>query len=257
MVDRTASGNTGQIAIERSADGGEVVLRRAGGVAALVAAATFVVGFALFLTVLAAAGYGDDAARSVAFLLDNRALLTAWNLVIYVVFGTALVVLALALHRRLRDDTPVLAAVATVFGQIWAGLVIGAGMVANVAIGAVVDAAGRSPAEAEATWATLRAVENGLGGGNEIVGSLWVILVGWAAIRGGSLPRTVCYLGFVAGVAGLLTVVPGLGDLGAIFGFGLIAWFAWVGIHLLRAGGDDELTTGADPDDGVAAATRF
>lgn len=251
MMNRVESGNTGQRSIGRVEDA-EPTFRRAGGVAALVAAAAFVVGFALFLTVLAAANYGDDPASSVAFLLDNQLLLSAWNLVIYVVFGVALVVLALALHRRLRDDAPVLTPVATAFGLIWAGLVIAAGMVANVGISAVVEAAGRSTVEAEATWATLHAVETGLGGGNEIVGGVWVILVGLSALRSGALPRAACYLGFVAGVAGLLTVVPGLGDLGAVFGFGLIAWFTWVGVHLLRDGVADASTTGPSAEGGEA-----
>lgn len=75
----------------------------------------------------------------------------------------------------------------------------------------------------------------GLGGGNEIVGGLWVLLVSSAALRAGGLPRALNYLGVVIGVAGLLTVVPALGELGgAIFGLGSIAWFVWLGIVMLR-----------------------
>ena len=62
--------------------------------------------------------------------------------------------------------------------------------------------------------------DDGLGGGNEIVGGLWVLLVSWAALRAGGLPRALNYLGLVIGVAGILTVVPALGELGAIFGLG-------------------------------------
>jgi hypothetical protein len=37
-------------------------------------------------------------------------------------------------------------------------------------------------------------------------------------------------------VAGILTVVPALGDVGgAVFGLGLIGWFFWLGIVLLRS----------------------
>ena len=76
----------------------------------------------------------------------------------------------------------------------------------------------------------------GLGGGNEIVGGLWVLLVRWAALRAGELPRLLNDLGLVLGVAGILhTAVPALETLGAVFGLGLIVWFVWLGIVMLRS----------------------
>ena len=45
------------------------------------------------------------------------------------------------------------------------------------------------------------------------------------------------YLGVAIGVAGILTVVPPLGEMGGlIFGLGQIVWFAWLGIVMLRSG---------------------
>jgi UPF0716 family protein affecting phage T7 exclusion len=38
------------------------------------------------------------------------------------------------------------------------------------------------------------------------------------------------------GLAGILTVVPTLEVLGAVFGLGFIVCFAWVGIVMLRGG---------------------
>jgi hypothetical protein len=54
-------------------------------------------------------------------------------------------------------------------------------------------------------------------------------------LRAGPLPRALNYLGVVIGVAGLLTVVPALEAIGVLFGLGLIVWFVWVGIFLLRS----------------------
>ncbi len=72
----------------------------------------------------------------------------------------------------------------------------------------------------------------------EVVGGIWMLLVTWAALRAGGLPRTLAYLGLVLGVAGILqTAVPALEVLevlGAIFGLGLIVWFVWVGSIMLR-----------------------
>jgi hypothetical protein len=217
-------------------------MQKVGGVAALIEAATFVVGFALFFTFLVDhyTDRHDDPGAYVAFLADNRAILHVWNLIIFVVFGIALVVLALALHDQLKTGAPALAAVATAFGLIWAGLVIATGMVATVGLGTVVDLYATDPEQAVALWLALDAVENGLGGQQEITGGLWVLLASWAALQGRSLPRALSWLGIVAGVSGLLTVVPALEALGAVFGLGLILWFVWLGIVMLR--GDREVT---------------
>jgi hypothetical protein len=211
--------------------------QKMGGVAALIEAATFVVGFALFFTVLASANYGSldvDPAQHAAFLAQNQAVMYAWNLIIYVVFGIFLVVLSLALHERLEAGSPALMQTATAFGLIWAGLVIASGMVANIGAAVIADLYARDPAQAASTWLSLHFVVDGLGGGNEIVGGLWVFLVSWAALRSGGLPKMLNYIGIVVGLAGMITVIPALGELGAIFGLGTIIWFAWLGIVMLR-----------------------
>lgn len=214
-------------------------LQKMGGVAALIEAVTFMVGFALYLTLLASADYGSldvDPVQNVAFLADNQAIMYVWNLIIYVAFGIFLVVLALALHERLKAGSPAMVQTATALGLIWAGLVIASGMVANIGTSMVVDLYSNDPDQAASLWLALNFVVDGLGGGNEIVGGLWILLVSWAALRAGGLSRALNYLGVVIGVAGLLTVVPALGEPGgAIFGLGSIAWFAWLGLVMLRS----------------------
>ena len=218
-------------------------LQKMGGVAALIMAATFVVGFAVFLGVLTPAGYFDaavDPGQKVAILADNQAIVSLGYLTSFVAFGIFLVVLALALYERLKVGAPAMAQTATAIGLIWAGLVIASGMVANVGIDRVVDLYGNDPAQAGAAWLAIETVQLGLGGGNEIAGGVWVLLIGWAALRAGELPRALNYLGVVIGVSGILTVVPALEVLGAVellglvFGLGLIVWFVWLGIVMLR-----------------------
>lgn len=222
-----------------------------GGVAALSAAATFVFGFALFATLLSDYTTGDPTAgESVAFLADNEAALYVWNLVIFIVFGVVLVPLVLALHERVRSGAPFLARAALAFGLIWAGLVIAAGMIANIGLATVTDLYDTSPVQAESVWSALDAVQNGLGGGNEVVGALWVLLVSRAAMTTDTLPRALSWLGVVAGAAGIVTVVPVLEEVGAVFGLGLIAWFAWAGVVLLRTSGSQPGPRDPDRADG-------
>ena len=88
--------------------------------------------------------------------------------------------------------------------------------------------------QAEPVWSALDSVQNGLGGGNEIAGGVWVLLVSWAALTTAALPRALNYLGLTAGAAGLITVIPALEAVGAVFGIGLIIWFGCLGVLLLK-----------------------
>lgn len=217
---------------------GTDTFQKMGGVAALIEAATFLVGMALGFTLLAPYVTGAlDTTQTIAFLAENQAVVYAWNQVIYIVFGIFLVPLALALHARLQANSPGMMQTATAFGLIWAGLVIASGMIFNVGLASVIELAGSDMAQAVATWQPVHAVHIGLGGGNEIVGGMWVLLISWAALRRGGLPRLLNYFGLLVSLAGVITIVPGLSDVGAIFGLGSIVWFAWVGIVLLRGRG--------------------
>ncbi len=209
--------------------------RRAGAIGGLVAAATFVFGIALFVSSLSDYTTGDPTpAESVDFLVGNQSTFFAWYLVIFLVFGVAIIPLARSLHHRLVDVSPHLADVGAVFGFIWAGLMFATGMISNIGIAAVADLEETDPTAAEHLWSAIDTVTNGLGGGNELVGGVWILLVSLAAWGTGRLPNGLNVLGIVSGAAGLITLIPGLSDLGMIFGLGSIAWFAWTGIVLFR-----------------------
>lgn len=207
----------------------------AGGAGALVAAATFVFGIALFATSLSDYTSGDPTpTESVEFLVGHQTTLFVWYLVIFLLFGVAIIPLARALHARVADSSAVLADVGSVFAYVWAGLMFATGMISNVGITAVADLNETDPSAAESLWSSIDTVTDGLGGGNELVGGLWILLVSIAAWSGGRLPIWLNVVGIASGASGLVTLTPGLSDLGIVFGLGSIVWFAGVGIHLLR-----------------------
>lgn len=209
-------------------------LQKIGGLAGIIAALTFLFGFALFVTTFEPLITDElNAVETVEFLRDNQTMFIIWNLVIYVLFGIVQAVLTLALADRLKTVAPALAQIAAAFGLIWAGLVIASGMVANVGANSVIDLYDTDPAQAGTVWSAIDSVYNGMGGGNEIVGGLWVLLVSWAALRG-ALPKALNYAGLLVGAAGIVTLVPPLADVGAIFGLGIIVWYIWGGVVLLR-----------------------
>ncbi|MGI1663575.1 hypothetical protein ACRDNQ_15150 [Palleronia sp. KMU-117] len=213
-----------------------MTLQRIGGLSALVCGATYLVGFALLVTRFASLGYGTDEidARAVVdFIGAGPGLLIAWNTTIYIVNALALAVLVVALSQRLARATPGWSAVTQGFGLIWATLVLGAGMIANVAIERAAQLYPSDPDAAAELWGVLHAVELGLGGGNEIAGGVWILGVSIAGLVGQSLARPVAILGLLTGIGGLATVLPPLGETaGAVFGLGAIVWFLGVGAAL-------------------------
>jgi hypothetical protein len=210
-------------------------LQRAGGIAALVEAAAYVIGFSVMATLLSPGnteGWTPD--QKLSFVLERQHVVQALTILVYVVFGIALVFLAVALHELLNVRSTGLMKIATPFGLIWAGLVIASGMVGSVGLEVVATLHSQDAAQAASVWSAIGAVQDGLGGGVEIVGGIWVLLISAASLRSSALPRALNYLGFIVGATGILTVVPSLGELGTIFGLGQIPWFAWLGIIMLR-----------------------
>ena len=207
--------------------------QKAGGFAALFEAAAYVFGMVFFLILVDSSG-AVQPAQKVALLVDNLLSTQAMILFDYVVFGVALVVLVLALHDRLQAGSPAIMQTATAFGLIWACLLIASGMVFISGSAAVAALYSSDPSQAAAIWFTIDTVHAGLGGEGEILGGLWTLLISLAALRTGALPKALNYIGVVVGVAGILSIVPGLSVLVGIFVLGQIAWFVWIGILMLR-----------------------
>jgi len=212
-------------------------LQNQGGIAALIGAATNLLALVVLLTILAPTGYGsDDPGQVVVFLANNQAFIRGWYLIIYLVFGVSMIFPALALYERLKAGSPALAQAVITLGLIWAVLIIVNGTLSIHNVSTVVKLYGENPAQAATAWLTLNSVETGLGanGGETMVSALWLLLLGWVALRAKELPRVLNYLGVVIGIAGILSVVleP---VLAAVYGLGLIIWFIWLGIVLLRS----------------------
>lgn len=196
-------------------------LQKWGGIAALGHAAALVVGMVLGFTLMFPL---LDAApdQVLKFLADNQTLVYLWNLIVNWGSAITLVIMVLALYERLKAGSPALIQTATVFGFIWAGLIIGTGNLMLHNLGVVANLYGNDPAQAVAAWTAL-------------VRSLWVLLLSLAALRTGGPTRAPSYLGVFLGIAGILTMIPAIAEtMFMIFGPGMMVWSAWVGFVMLR-----------------------
>ncbi len=208
--------------------------QKVGGIAALINAAAYIVGFGMVLTLLSPI-MSADSGEALAFLVANPTVMLVWHLIIYVLAGVGMVPLVLALHERLKTSAPALMQTASAFGLIWAGLIIASGMLLVNDAAIVADLYAKDQAQATTVWLALSAVENGLGGAIELPGGLWILLVSLVAWRDSGLPRALNYLGVAIGVAGIVMVVPALKEAGSVFGLGFIVWFLWAGIVMVRS----------------------
>ena len=208
--------------------------QKIGGIAGLIEASLYIIGFVFLFTFLGPMMDGSKSdADQLAFVLDNKTLIQVWHLLIYVLFGIVLIPLTIAINEQFPQPSLMATKVTPIFGFIWSGLVIASGMIANVGLESVNTIFVDAPEMAINSWKTIEAVQNGLGGGVEIVGGLWVFLISITASQQGVFSKGLNYLGLIVGGAGILTVIPGLKDLGAIFGLTQIFWFIWIGISLL------------------------
>ncbi len=206
-----------------------MTLPRAGGISALICALTYVIGMAVLLLILVPLGYLDTPVGELPLAVQTApGVMIAWNTVIYIVNALALIILVTALSAQMRRGAPAMAAVAQGAGLIWAALVLGAGMIANVAV----EMATAHPDTAAPLWHALHAVELGLGGGNEFAGGFWITVVSLSA---GHFGRGIRWVGALTGLSGVATIVPAVGDpAGTVFGLGAILWFFLIAARLWR-----------------------
>ena len=215
-------------------------LQKSGGIAALYMAISHLIGIIIFLVILDYLNITDPA-QKVALNVDKQPVIFSTNLLMYVIFGFALIVLSLALYDRLKVGMPALVQVTVVVGFIWAGSLIASGMVANAGLTTIATLYAKDPAQAVLTFQAIEAITNGLGNANgEILGGVWMLLVSLAALRTGGLPKALNILGLVVGLVGILTIIPVMNAFTGLFGLGQIVWFVWLGIVLLR--GDPRAT---------------
>ena len=208
-------------------------IQKIGGVFAILEALIYIFAFIVYGGILVYPDANASTVEELNFLSDNHLTLSILNLVSYVLFGILLAVLVLAIHQRLKSYAPIFAKLAFAFGIIWVGLVIASGMIANIGLNYVIEIGIKEPENAMLVWSSFSIISEGLGGGNEIVGGIWVLLLSIIAFKGQLFSKPLIFLGILVGMAGISTIYP-LEIFTEIFGISQIIWFLWIGIFMIR-----------------------
>ncbi len=207
--------------------------QKMGGLAALAEALCYIIGFTIFVFFLDFPS-SSDAVENVEFLIDNKILIMSTMSIIYIFAALVLAVLVLALHDRLKTKSPIMMQVATSIGLIWAGVVVASGMIFNVGMEGVISVYASDPERAATLWLAVGIIQDGLGGGIELLGGVWILIISWTGLKSGIYPKFLNYLGIVIGCAGVLSVAPAWEIFVEIFGLSQIVWFIWLGTIMLR-----------------------
>lgn len=168
------------------------------------------------------------------FLAQHQQALGLAYFLIYVVFGMLLAMLVTALNEKLKREHNYVNTLATLFGKVWVGLVIASGMIATIGLSRVIELAKISNEDAYQLWTVVSMLVESLGGGNELVGGMWVLLTSIVALQLNVFGKWLNYLGVAVGIAGVATVYPA--DIFTeLFGITQLVWFFWIGFAFFKS----------------------
>ncbi|MDP5137836.1 hypothetical protein ORJ04_17930 [Rheinheimera baltica] len=208
-------------------------LMRAGGIAAIGMALCYISVAVIFFGLLAVPE-GLDSLGRMQFYLQQEYLLVSigWGIG-YLLFGVLLAILLQALRQAMPQNQSAVAALAERFGNIWVMLMMASGMVALVGMNMTLRLLDSSTDQALALYNTSNLLTNALGGGIELVGGLWVLLLSIAGLQQQRFAKALHLLGLIVGSLGILTVLHTVPYLKDAFGITQLIWFIWLGIILL------------------------
>lgn len=209
-------------------------LQKLAGIGAFVLASAYLIGIAMAFTLLDTSSMTDPL-EIVAFTVNNYPVFYIWITMIYVISGVFLIPLSLGIKERLdrfSDKPDSLTLLGAVFGILWAGMIITSGLVHNSGLLETVKIYQEDPQKAWEFWRMIETVHSGIGAEAEVPGGIWSLLVGFAALKTKAFPKWLNIMAIIAGIAGLLTIIPPLADyIIALYALAHIIW--WIGIGLV------------------------
>lgn len=199
-----------------------------GGLSAILLTIIYTIGIVMQGTILNT-GHLETMEEKFAFAANHASLLILWVSLLYIVFGVILIVLTVAIHDLVAVHNGFMSRLIMGFGLVWSTLVIASGMIYNNGLLAALDR------DSVALYEMMHIIHSSIGGNNEIIGALWTLLIVMAGFKYQLFPKWVGIIGLVAGVGGVMTMVPSLYEtMIMVFALGQMVWWIVIGIHLLK-----------------------
>lgn len=177
----------------------------------------------------------ESVSDKIAYIASQQVLLSLANTVGYLVFGSLLLIAVQTTQTRLKGLSSLLLNTASAFGFIWVVLMMCSGMVALVGMNTMLTLFAKGSPHADTLFYIYTTVVNSLGGGIELVGGLWVLLISLCGLKTQQLAKGLHLLGLVVGSFGVLTLFQSVPAMKDAFGLSQIVWFFWMGRALLKS----------------------
>ncbi len=151
---------------------------------------------------------------------------------VFVILGASLIILALALHDRLRRVAPVAMPIGAAAGVIGGALIMLAGFGPATLAADVARIEGQDHQAAVAAYVTNGLVSTRLSWNGMVMFGAFALIVSIVGARVGLLPRLLSYLGILLGI---MLIVGYLLPVWFASIPIIVVWSAWLGIVLFRA----------------------
>lgn len=207
--------------------------QKAGGLAAIGMALCYLTVAVIFFGVLSTPEQSDTL-QKIQYYRQHYLLVASGYAIGFLVFGFLLAVLVVALAARLPQPMSPVAQLASLFGRIWVVLMMVAGMSALLGLEQMFRLVETQPAVAQALFHVLALLSSTFGGGIELVGGLWVLLLSMVGLQQQPDQKALHRLGLLVGILGVATILHTVPYLKEGFGLMQLVWFLWLGVVLLR-----------------------
>lgn len=191
----------------------------AGATASVSCALCYLIGFAMIIFIIP--DFHLDSGLRLQAIQQHSSLIQLWYFIIFIVFGISLLLLSNFLSKAMPRQG-LLAMLSLITSYVWGAYVIASGL---IAIFSIQYLASTPHSAVDHVWATIYTLQTGLGEGVEWVGGIWMLLISLMLFKHALLPRSFNLFGMAIALSGLVTVIPGLSEAGALFGLSQIVWF--------------------------------
>ena len=171
----------------------------------------------------------------ITYIATQQSMLSLAYIIGYLIFGCLLLIAVQAAHVRLNTLPSHLLNTASAFGFIWVVLMMCSGMIALVGMNTMLTLFAEGSPSTDTLFYVYTTMVNGLGGGIELVGGMWVFLLSLSGLKTGQLLKGLHLFGLVVGVLGILTLCQSMPEIKQAFGLSQTVWFSWMGFVLLKS----------------------
>lgn len=158
-------------------------------------------------------------------LLTDIHYFLSWNIIIYLIYGLSLLHLTVTLFFAAKRKTPQTATGFLVMGSIWSGYMLFSGGLAVELINSVAVLYQNNRELAVKIWITGSLIHESVGGGNELIGAIWVGLISYMVPHQKGISTATKRFGYVTTFSGLCTLFESYEIFSSLFGVALILWF--------------------------------